>query len=91
MTYFIDSHTHITNEELDMKLYLDEIKEAKENGVGKAMLVFTNEKELSVIESIKDDTFFDMAYGIYPSDYIFTYFSIMVYRFKIKVKMYRFL
>ena len=69
MTYFIDSHTHITNEELDMKLYLDEIKEAKENGVGKAMLVFTNERELSVIDSLKDDTFFDMAYGIYPDDF----------------------
>ena len=69
MTYFIDSHTHITNEELDMKLYLGEIKEAKENGVGKAMLVFTNEKELNVIESIEDDTFFDMAYGIYPDDF----------------------
>lgn len=69
MTYFIDSHTHITNEELDMELYLDEIKEAKEDGVGKAMLVFTNERELSVIDSLKDDSFFDMAYGIYPDDF----------------------
>ena len=36
MDYYIDSHTHITNEELDFDLYLEDVKKAKDSGVKKS-------------------------------------------------------
>lgn len=68
MKYFIDSHTHITNEDLDIALYKEDIKRAKAEGVLKAMLVFSDRKEIAVLDEIKDDPFFDLAHGFFPCD-----------------------
>ena len=42
MTYFVDSHTHITNEELDTEVYKSDVQNAIDNDVLKAMMVFTS-------------------------------------------------
>ena len=69
MTYFIDSHTHITNEELDVNVYLEDVARAKEIGIKKAMMVYTFKEELDKTYPIlSNDEYFDFAYGIYPSD-----------------------
>ena len=67
MSYFVDSHTHITNEELDTEVYKNDVKNAIDNDVLKAMMVFTNEEELACMDDL-DHEHFDFAYGVYPSD-----------------------
>lgn len=66
MANLFDSHTHITNEEADALAYLPDVELAKEYGVEKAMMVFTDKKELPAYEILKDTHHFDFAYGLYP-------------------------
>lgn len=66
MKGYIDSHTHITNEELDVKEYLKDIEEAKAQGLSKSLLVMTEREEEILYEAFKDDVYFDMARGIFP-------------------------
>ena len=67
MDYYIDSHTHITNEDLDFDLYLEDVKKAKDSGVLKALFVMSEERELALLNDLEADDYFDIAYGIYPS------------------------
>lgn len=67
MAYFIDSHTHITNEELDCESYQIDVQNAIDNNVLKAMMVFTNTEELKCMDKL-DPEHFDFAYGVYPDD-----------------------
>lgn len=68
MKYFIDSHTHITNENLDIALYQEDVKKAKAAGILKVMLVFSDRKEIAILDKVKDDPFFDLAHGFFPCD-----------------------
>ena len=68
MKGYIDSHTHITNDALDIEMYLDDIKEAKEEGLVKSLLVLTEKEEVKLYDSLKDDPYFDFARGIFPTD-----------------------
>lgn len=65
---YIDSHTHITNDDFNIDEFLPEIISAKEAGLNKIMLVYTIDEELKTLDRLKGDPIFDFAYGIYPND-----------------------
>ena len=67
----IDAHTHVTNDDLD--LYLEDVQKAKDVGVKRAMLVFTQEEEVEFMEKLKGLDFFDFAYGLFPGDVLKDY------------------
>ena len=67
MQGYIDSHTHITNETLDIFEYLKDIEKAKEEGQEKSLLVYTEKEELKSYDLLKDDHYFDFAAGIFPT------------------------
>ncbi len=68
MSGYIDSHTHITNDDLDVTAYLEDIREAKEEGLVKSLLVLTEKAEEKLYDALKDDPYFDFARGIFPTD-----------------------
>lgn len=57
-----DTHTHITGEN-----FVEELKEAKEEGLDKIILVATSVEEIQPVLSYKSDLV-ECAYGIFPSD-----------------------
>lgn len=67
MQGYIDSHTHITNEALDVFEYLKDIEKAKEEGLEKSLLVYTEKEELKSYDLLKGDHYFDFAAGIFPT------------------------
>lgn len=67
MIGYIDTHTHITNEELDLDLYKKEIDHAKNEGLIKSLVVFTEKEELKLFDEMKKDPYFDFAVGIFPT------------------------
>ena len=65
---YIDSHTHITNRELDVSTYLEDIKIAKEKGLVCSLLVLTEAEEEKLYDELHEDDYFDFARGIFPTD-----------------------
>ncbi len=65
---YIDSHTHITNQEHDLDRYRKEIAQAKSEGLIKSLLVLTEKDEEALYPKLKDDNYFSFARGIFPTD-----------------------
>lgn len=67
MNGYIDAHTHITTENLDLEAYFKEVERNKAAGVVKALLVLTDQEEWEKAQTISDP-YFDLAYGLGPDD-----------------------
>ncbi len=65
---YIDSHTHITNKDLDVSTYLEDIKIAKEKGLIHSLLVLTEAEEERLYDELHEDDYFDFARGIFPTE-----------------------